>query len=95
MTTPNESDSEKRSGAEEFVAAEIELAEPLTPEQEKILRDALGQMPPQTFDSCDIGTEKISVSYDPTRVTKNELLKKIVEAGAKVKRVESEASPFL
>ncbi len=36
-------DSEKLSGAEEYVAAEIELAEPLDPEQEKNLRDALGK----------------------------------------------------
>ncbi len=36
-------DSEKLSGAEEYIAAEIELAESLDPEQEKSLRDALAR----------------------------------------------------
>ena len=53
-------EGEKDSGAEEFVAVEIELAAPLNPEQEKNLRAALGEIDPRAFDSCDIAPEKIS-----------------------------------
>jgi hypothetical protein len=88
-------DSEHVSGAEEFVAAEIELAAPLNPEQEKNLREALEKIDPRAFDSCDIGTEKVSLCYDPTRTNKHGLLNAIRQAGGKLKHVESESSPLL
>ena len=88
-------DEKNLSGAEEFVAAEIELEKSLAPEQEKILRDSLEQIDAQAFDSCDIGTNKISLSYDPTRTKKDDLLRLIEQAGGKLKRVESEGSPLL
>ena len=74
-------DAEKLSGAEEYVAAEIELAESLDPEQEKNLRDALGKIDPRAFDSCDIDPKKISLCYDPTRTSKKELLQLIEQRG--------------
>jgi hypothetical protein len=52
-------DSEKDSGAEEYMAAEIELAEALNPEQEKNLRDALAKIDPHALESSDIGAKKI------------------------------------
>ncbi|MBA3960816.1 MAG: hypothetical protein H0X40_02810 [Chthoniobacterales bacterium] len=88
-------DEKKSSGAEEFVAAEIELADPLGPEQEKNLRDALEKIDSEAFDSCDIGPRKISFSYDPTRTKKEDLLRLIEQAGGKLKQVESESSPLL
>ena len=92
---PNEFDSKNLSGAEEYIAAEIQLAEPLNPDQEKALRDALEKMDPRTFDSLDIGKKKISVCYDPTRITQDELLKVISQFGVKFSQVESEGSPLL
>ena len=91
---PND-DSTTPSGAEEFVSMEIELAAPLDPEQEKNLRDAFAQLDEKTFASSDIGAEKISLSYDPTRMHKDELLGLIEQAGGKLKHVESEGSPLL
>jgi hypothetical protein len=88
-------DSEKDSGAEEYIAAEIDLAEPLDPEQEKALRDALDRIDSHAFDSCDIAPNKISLCYDPTRTKKEELLRLIEQAGGKLKHVESEGSPLL
>lgn len=88
-------DQEKLSGAEEYVTAEVELAEPLDPEQEKDLRDALEKFDPAALASCDISTEKISLAYDPTRTTKNALLQLIKQAGGKLKNVQSEGSPLL
>jgi len=88
-------DEEKLSGAEEYIAMEIELAGPLDPEQEKALRDALGKIDPQAFDSCDIDPKRISLCYDPTRTTKKDLLAGIERAGAKLAKVESEGSPLL
>jgi hypothetical protein len=88
-------ESEHVSGAEEFVTTEIELAAPLDPDQEQNLRAVLEKIDPRAFDSCDIGTEKISLCYDPTRTNKNGLLNAIRQAGGKLKHVESESSPLL
>ncbi len=88
-------DEGKLSGAEEYIALEIELAKPLDPEQEKGLRDALRTIDPHGLDSCDIGPEQISLCYDPTRTTKKALLQIIRQAGGKLAHVESEGSPLL
>lgn len=88
-------DAKKLSGAEEYVAAEIELTDPLDPAQEKNLRDALAQTDPQALDSCDIGPKKISLCYDPTRTSKEELLRLIKQAGGQLGHVESESSPLI
>lgn len=87
--------SNKLSGAEEYVAAEIDLAAPLNPDQEKSLRDAFDEMDPEAFDSCDIGAKKISISYDPTRISKEHLFGLIKQAGGQLGHVESEGSPLL
>ena len=92
---PNDSDSHDRSGAEEFVAAEIELATALDPEQEKALRQSLAHLDAEAIDSCDIHAGKISISYDPTRTKKRDLLQLIEAAGGKTKHVESESSPLV
>ena len=88
-------DAKKPSGAEEYVAAEIELVQPLEAEQEKNLRDALDKLDAEALASCDIGAGKISLSYDPTRTSKEDLLRLIKQAGGQVGKVESESSPLL
>lgn len=88
-------DAQHDSGAEEYVIAEIELAAPLEAEQEKALRDALEQLDAHAFAECDIGAERISFTYDPTRTKKGDLLQLIERAGGKSKHVESEGSPLL
>jgi hypothetical protein len=88
-------DSEELSGAEEYVATEIELAGSLDPEQEKNLRDALAELDQLAFDSCDIGPKKISLCYDPTRTSKKELLQLVNQVGGKLEHIESESSPLL
>ncbi|MGI8890615.1 MAG: hypothetical protein ACR2G0_07510 [Chthoniobacterales bacterium] len=87
-------DEKKLSGAEEYMAAEVELSEPLAPEQEKQLRDAMDKMEPGAIDSCDIGPKKISLCYDPTRTKKEALLDLIKQAGGKIEHVENEGSPL-
>jgi len=88
-------EQENLSGAEEYIAVEIELAEALDPEQEKNLRDALGKIDSQAFDSCDVDPKRISFCYDPTRTTKKDLLSAVARAGGKLAQVESEGSPLL
>ena len=88
-------DPKKLSGAEDYISAEIELSEPLGPEPEKVLRDALEKLDPRTFASLDIGEKKISATYDPTRLTKDEFLEIIAQAGVKLANVATEASPLL
>ncbi len=88
-------DSDKLSGAEEYVAAEIELTEPLDPDQEKSLRNILAKLDAHAFDSCDISPKKISLGYDPTFTTQKSLLAAIKQAGGKLMHIESEGSPLL
>lgn len=88
-------DAQPDSGAEEYVIAEIELTAPLDPEQEKALRAALEHVAPRAFAAFDVGAEKISFTYDPTRTKKNDLLQLIERAGGKLKHVESGGSPLL
>jgi hypothetical protein len=88
-------DQNSLSGAEEYIAVEIDLAEPLDPEQEKSLRDALGKIDPHGLDSCDIDPKQVSLCYDPTRTTRKDLLQIIQQAGGKLAHVESEGSPLL
>ncbi len=88
-------ESDNLSGAEEYIAAEIELSEPLEPEQEKNLRAALEKLDAHALDSCDIGSQKISLSYNPTLTTRKSLLAAIKQSGGKLKHVESEGSPLL
>lgn len=88
-------DSGKLSGAEEFVAAEIELTKPLNPEQERNLRIALEKMGSQALDSCDVTPKKVSFCYDPARTSKEDLLATIREVGGELEKVESEESPLI
>ena len=88
-------EAKKLSGAEDYIAAEIELSEPLNPDQEKSLRDALEKIDPCSFDSCDIAPRKISLCNDPTRTSQEDLLQLIRQSGGKLKHLESEGSPLL
>jgi len=88
-------DHPKASGAEEFVAAEIELTTPLDAEQEKSLLDALARIESAAFDSFDVAAAKISFSYDPTRTNKEALLRLIKSAGGKLKNIVSESPPLV
>ncbi|CAN5499677.1 hypothetical protein BH20VER3_BH20VER3_11420 [soil metagenome] len=88
-------DADKLSGAEEYMAIEVDLAEPLNPEQEKNLRDALEKIAPHSLDSCDIAPGKISICYDPARTTQAALLDLIKQVGGKIEHIESAGSPLL
>jgi len=88
-------DSDKLSGAEEYIGATIDLTENLDPDQEKNLRDALGKLVPHTLNFYDIGARQISLCYDPTRTSQKKLLQLIKHAGGTPGHVESEGSPLL
>jgi len=88
-------DSKKLSGAEEYIAAEIELSATLDPEQEKKLRSEVEKMNPHALDSWTIAPNKVSFCYDPARTSKNEILQLIQQAGGKCQGIEMEGSPLL
>ena len=85
----------KLSGAEEYIAAEIELRKDLDPDRERSLRDALDALGPDVLNSYDIGAREISLCYDPTRTSQEKLLQLIKQAGGLPEHVESEGSPLL
>ena len=90
-----ENSSDRTSGAEEFVSVEIELAERLGPEAEKAVRDTLDKVENGTIDSLDVDERKISVCYDPTRISREQLTKLVSQAGAKPKEIQTDRAPLL
>ena len=90
-----ENSSYQTSGAEEFVSVEMELAERLGPEAEKAVREALDKVESGTIDSLNVDERKISVCYDPTRISREQLTKLVSQAGAKPKEIQTDRAPLL
>lgn len=83
------------SGAEEYIAAEVEVTEEIGPIAEKAIRDAVMKTNGIRADSLGIEGRKVTAYYDPTRITKDELTNLISRAGAKPAEVQTERSPLL
>jgi hypothetical protein len=83
------------SGAEEYIAEEIEFAQPIGPHEEQAIRDAIGKTEGLRADSLGLDECKVIVYYDPTRVTRDEVTKLISQAGAKPDHIHTERSPLL
>ncbi len=90
-----ENSSYQTSGAEEFVSVEMELADRLGPEAEKAVREALDKVESGTIDSLNVDERKISVCYDPTRISREQLTKLVSQAGAKPKEIQTDRAPLL
>lgn len=88
-------DSDRLSGAEEYISARIDLTEKLDPEQEKSLRDALEKLGTFALASRDLGARQILLCYDPTRTSQKKLLQLVKAAGGHLEHIESEGSPLL
>jgi hypothetical protein len=82
------------SGAEEYISAEIEAAKEICPTEEKAIREAVTNSKAIRGDSLGIEGRKVTLYYDPTRMTKDELTKLIVQAGAKPSDVQTERAPL-
>jgi hypothetical protein len=92
---PNKNENEKLSGAEEYIAEEIEFAQPIGPHEEQAIRDAVGKTEGLRADSLGLDECKVTVYYDPTRITRDEVTKLISQAGAKPNDVHTERAPLL
>ncbi len=87
--------SEKNSGAEEYVSAEIKVADAIGPKEEQGIRDALGKIERLAIDSLHIAENQITVCYDPTRITSEELVKLISQAGVRTEEIDTDRAPLL
>jgi hypothetical protein len=83
------------SGAEEYIAAEIEMGKAIGPHEEKAIRDLLAKSDGVRSDTLAIDECKVTVYYDPARITKDEVVKLISQAGAQPSGVEAERAPLL
>jgi hypothetical protein len=88
-------DSDKLSGAEEYITATIALTETLAPDQEKSLRDALEKLSTFALLAREVDARKILLCYDPARTSQKKLLELIRQAGGQLAHIESEGSPLL
>jgi hypothetical protein len=86
---------EKRSGAEEYVAAEIAMAQPIGAAEEKAIRDTLAKAEGVRIDSLGIDECRVTIHYDPTRITKDALMKLIRQAGVKLSDTKTERAPII
>ena len=82
------------SGAEEYIAEEIEFAQPIGPREEQAIRDAVGKTEGLRADSLGLDECKVTVYYDPTRITRDEVTKIISQAGATPGEIHTERSPL-
>jgi hypothetical protein len=92
---PNETENEKLSGAEEYIAEEIEFAQPIGPHEEQAIRDAIAKTRGVRPDSLGLDECKVTIYYDPTRITRDEVTKLVSQAGAKPDHIHTERSPLL
>ena len=83
------------SGAEEYIAEEIEFAQPIGPHEEKAIRDAVANTEGLRADSLGLDECKVTVYYDPTRIARDEVTKIISQAGAKPDQIHTERSPLI
>jgi hypothetical protein len=90
-----QNENEKLSGAEEYIAEEIEFAQPIGPREEQAIRDAVAKADGLRADSLGLDECKVTVYYDPTRITRDEVTKLISQAGAKPGHIHTERSPLL
>jgi len=65
------------------------------PEAEKAVREALDEVENGTVDSLNVDERKISVCYDPTRISREQLTKLVSQAGAKPKEIQTDRAPLL
>jgi hypothetical protein len=91
----DKNESQNLSGAEEFIAVEIEFAQPIGPKEEKAIRDAIAKTKGLRPDSLGLDECKVTVYYDPTRITRDEVVKLVAQAGAKPDDVHTERAPLL
>jgi len=82
-------DSDKLSGAEEYITATIALTEKLAPDQEKSLRDALEKLSTFALRAREVDARKILLCYDPARTSQKKLLELIRQAGGQLAHIES------
>jgi hypothetical protein len=88
-------EKEKLSGAEEYIAEEIEFAEPIGPHEEKAIRDAVANAEGVRADSLGLDECKVTIYYDSARITRDQVTSLISQAGAKARNVHTERSPLL
>ncbi len=81
-----EPETERVSGAEDFIEAEIEAAEMDSPTAEMEIRAVIEKLP--GIQQFSLAKGKLSVRYDPTLVSKKKLGDAIASAGHPASHIE-------
>ena len=83
------------SGAEEYVSLSVEIEGPIAPAIEKDVREAIGKAEGVLPDSLHLSEKTITLCYDPTRSSKENLTNLLKQAGVKFKAAETDRAPLL
>jgi hypothetical protein len=83
------------SGAEEYVSLSIEIAKPIDPMGEKNVREIVEKADGVLADSLHISEKTLTICYDPARISKDEVINLLKQAGAEFESAQTDRAPLL
>ena len=83
------------SGAEEYVSLSIEIAKPIDPKAEKNVRETVEKADGVLADSLHITEKTLTICYDPVRISKDEVMNLLKQAGTEFENARTDRAPLL
>ena len=83
------------SGAEEYISLAVEIEGTIAPTIEKSVREVVTKADGVLPDSLHLSEKRITLCYDPTRISKEELMSLLKQAGVALKTAQTNRAPLL
>ena len=83
------------SGAEEYVSLSIDIAKPIDPKAEKNVRETAEKADGVLADSLHITEKTLTICYDPVRISKDEVMNLLKQAGTEFENARTDRAPLL
>ena len=83
------------SGAEEYVSLSIDIAKPIDPKAEKNVRETVEKADGVLADSLHMTEKTLTICYDPVRISKDEVMNLLKQAGTEFENTRTDGAPLL
>jgi len=83
------------SGAEEYVSLSIKIGKPIDPKAEKNIRETVERADGVLADSLHISQKTLTICYDPLRISKDQVINLLKQAGVEFENIQSDRAPLL
>ena len=83
------------SGAEEYVSLSIDIAKPIDPKAEKNVRETVEKADGVLADSLHMTEKTLTICYDPVRISKDEVMNLLKQAGTEFENPRTDRAPLL